>query len=187
MQADMTNPLGWIMKTTKRTNIVGLTALAALCSTGAMAGVATPATTIDEVFNNQTQVGEFTVHADEPDDDDIYAFVVANDDATNSSIGNAFLWSTSLVIDEDWNDGTFVFAGAEQWTPPDTTAIANAFATLFPNFTQAIAYWETSDPNLEESVDPILDGGWQDGWFFTTEVPSSPFIVIDSGGEYIYG
>ena len=161
------------MKTFERTTALGLSALAALWSTGVSAGVAS--TQIDEVFNNQTFIGEFTVRPIF----DVYAFAVANDDAAFPFIQNGKTWDTVIVDIEIWDAG-FAFDGAEGWsaigTLPDTTG---TFATFFgAGFSQAIVYWD-----IGAATDPILDGSSQDGWFFSTQFPQSPFVVFDINGS----
>ena len=161
------------MKTAKRATALGFSALASLWSTGALAGVG-PA--IDELFNQATGDGEFTVHATY----DTYGFAVANDDAVSSLPNNVMDWNSLIVDIEDWS--SFTFNGAEGWSPPDTTLPANAFDTLFPGgFSQVIVYWETAP--LLGPPDPILDGASQNGWLFSTIEASSPYIVIDIGGN----
>lgn len=135
----------------------------------------TPNATVTEVFNLSNGQGQFTL--DNQTGNDIYAFVVANNQATSASSN---FWGADVISISDWVNGyTFTNVPGVIWTVPDTAQLN--WNDFFLGFTQVVAYWVIDNP---QSI-PVLNGASSSDFFFQSTAPNSPFIVIDNSGNVV--
>jgi len=159
--------------------IVLISAIGLAACQSAQAIVFLPSVDIDEVFDPFTMDGEFTVHNNTSED--VFAFVVANDTATDSFSGVNF-WNSAIISRSLWEEGFDFFMGLPEWTAPDTSSI-DWDSTFGAEFNQAIAYWAAD--LLEVSGTPIASETTEGPFFFSSELPASPFIAFGATGNTV--
>jgi len=151
------------------------------------------AVTVSEAWVNYNPLigggeAEYTVTNDTGSD--IYAFIVGNDAATNTSTSNNG-WDSTIVSSFEWDDlevnMSINFLGGVD--NPIYTSDLGAFNTLFAGFNQAIMYtFNVYNQNgLDANPDalPIASGATRGGFNYTTEILASPFIAIDQSGNIV--
>ncbi len=118
----------------------------------------------------------------------IYAFFVANDDATNvSSVNNG--WD-SYTVDAFWWDNAAsninYLGGIDN---PVYTSSLGSFSDLFTGYNQAIvysfSYYNLNGLEAYPDAQPIAAGTTVGGFYFTTKELASPFVAIDINGRII--
>ncbi len=141
----------------------------------AIAIAPTPGANVTEVFNSSTGQGRFTL--DNQTGNDIYAFVVGNNQATSASSN---FWGADVISITDWVNGySFANIPGVIWTAPDTTQLD--WNDLFLGFTQVVAYWVIDNP---QSM-PVFNGTSSSDFFFQSTAPNSPFIVLGNSGNIV--
>lgn len=129
---------------------------------------------------------EYTVTNDSASS--IYAFFVANDNATNVwSTNNG--WNSTTIESFEWDnpDSNINYLGGVD-NPIYTTSLG-LFADLFTGYNQALMYTFNyyNQNGLDANPDalPIAVGDTVGGFFFTTEELASPFVAIDQNGNIV--
>ena len=160
-----------------------------------------PTVEILEIFDASVGEGEYIVTNNSGED--IYAFFVGNNQATQTDKGDNPLlnsWNSRVITRDVWESGSIpfpvdlflrshhsedpddiepTFPLENAWTPPVTTILSwdNIFGA---GFTQAVGYW--SDGFREIPQTHIENGSTENGFLFSSPVPASPFIAFGNNG-----
>lgn len=129
---------------------------------------------------------EFTVTNDTGSD--IYAFFVANDDATNTWTNNNG-WNDTIMSSFEWNDANTNINYLGGYDNPVYTSSIGSFDELFSGYNQVLMYtfnyYNFNGLDSNPDAQPIANGTTVGGFNFTTQILASPFVAIDLNGTIV--
>jgi len=148
------------------------------------------AVSINETFITPPVYGpgdaEFTVSNNSGSD--IYAFFVANDDATNTWTDNNG-WDNYILSKADWNDANTNINYLGGYDNPIYTSAIGSFDNLFAGYNQVLmytfSYYNFNGLEANPDAQPIANGTTVGGFNFTTQILASPFVAIDLSGTIV--
>jgi len=153
--------------------------------------LASLAVTINETFDPELQVGQYSVNNNSTEA--VYAFVVGNNTATFTD-GGEFqdvvlpeIWSSDIIYRADWVNGNSIFGygAVNSWTVPDTSTLS--WDSIFGiDILQVVSYWVVDDTaaifGISGTSTPILPGEVRSQFTFEASLPASPFIAFGQNG-----
>lgn len=149
--------------------------MAAASSANAVAIFIDPVT-ITETYNELTHVGSYSVT--NQSDDEIFAFALGNNVATDASTTYRNHWSAITLTEADWNKGVFLggnYINLEGGIGFNTSEVP--FQNVFAGYSKVNVYSMIDDTNIL----PGETTGYE--FFYNATLPASPFLVMfNSGG-----